>query len=338
MQESVEHQVESVIQYRKRLKEVENRRGRYLQNVPAEIWQELAEVSRGLEKAEQKVRQTSRELAGETNQIRIEIISTLERYNHWRDQMRQVEGLFLANIIRPGFYLKQAIYHREYLSQEYDRILTRIQRAGYASQEELDTDIRQVLTYGDITFDEHEKVSDEELLQDGEAPSQFDEVNVDNLVEAISREELVKQFKRVVLPRIHPDTSNTPVEVFKTVYEVYEKGDKLLMEAYIIDYQGEIQPDEETDPLECLDQVQKEQRRYHRLSTHLQRRVDRLKQDLTTQEMEEPGKIQETMHQQRQEILTRIQSEAEQILYWRDKIEGLVQEYRLRYEQAEGEN
>ena len=150
----------------------------------------------------------------------------------------------------------------------------------------------------------------------------------------IPMDELVKEFKRVVLPAVHPDTSDTPDKVFETVFEVYKKGDPLLMEAYIIEYRGEYQTDRDADPLGSLDQVLKTQERYQRVSVHLQRRVDRIKQNLTTQEIEDPVKLQENMQQQRQEILTRIQSEAEQILAWRAKIEGLVQDYRERHGQA----
>ena len=131
----------------------------------------------------------------------------------------------------------------------------------------------------------------------------------------------------MVLPKVHPDTSNTPPEVFKTVYEVYKKRDPLLMEAYIVEYRGEVQPEQESDPLESLEHVLKTRDRTRALAGRLQRKVDRLKQDLTSQEKQDPGSVQENLQQQRQEILARIQSEAEQILVWRDRIEGLVKIY-----------
>jgi len=335
MQDPFEHQVERVIQCRKQLAEVESRRSQYKKNIPAEIWQELAEVSLRLEQTEGKVRESCQVLAGEVNQTRLDIVSSLEKYNHWREQMRQVEDDFLANIVRPGHHLKQAIRQRELLEREYQRIQAGIQREGYASQQELEAEIRRVLAHGEATFDADAEDPDEQELQDEEILERLEETTVEDLVEAISREELVKEFKRVVLPKIHPDTSNTPVEVFKTVYEVYKKGDPLLMEAYIVEYQGKMQPDREADPLENLDMVLKTRERTQRLAARLQRRVERLKQDLTSQEKEHPEMIRENMLQQRQEILARIQVEAEQILFWRDKIEGLAQVYRERHEQAE---
>ena len=334
MQDAIKRQMESVTQHRKHLAEVESRLGQYQKNVPLEIWQELAEISRQLKQAEQELRQTCQELAGDVNQTRAEIVSTLEQYNHWREQMHQVEDQFLVNILRPGHHLKQSIRQREYLEQEYQRIHTSIQREDYSSQQELEADIRRVLTHGDTAFDAQVESTDEELLQDEGPFDRLDETNVDDLMDDIPMDELVKEFKRVVLPAVHPDTSDTPDEVFETVFEVYKKGDPLLMEAYIIEYRGEYQTDRDADPLGSLDQVLKTQERYQRVSVHLQRRVDRIKQNLTTQEIEDPVKLQENMQQQRQEILTRIQSEAEQILYWRAKIEGLVQDYRERHKQA----
>lgn len=327
MQDSIKRLIESVVQYRKHLAEVESRRGQYKKNVPAEIWQQLADVSHRLEQAEENVRRTCREVAASVNQTRADITATLEEFTRWREQMRQVEDLFLANIVRPGHHLKRAIRQREYLQQEYHRILAGIQREGYASQQQLEADVHGVLTDEDMAFDAQAESPDEDLPQDEDIFETFDEVSVDDLVEAFSKEELVKEFKRVVLPKVHPDTSNTPPEVFKTVYEVYKKRDFLLMEAYIAEYQEELQLEQDADPLESLDQVLNTQRSYLRLHARLQRRVDRLKQDLPTQEMQDPVNLQEKMLQQRQEILARIRSEAEQILLWREKIEGLVKVY-----------
>jgi phosphoglycolate phosphatase-like HAD superfamily hydrolase len=106
------------------------------------------------------------------------------------------------------------------------------------------------------------------------------------------------------------------------------------MEAYIVEYRGEVQPDQEADPLESLDQVRKTQEHTQRLAARLQRRVERLKQDLSVQEKDDPKSLWENMQLQLQEILVRIRSEAEQILHWRDKIEDLTQVYRECHGQA----
>ena len=330
MQEAYQRQVESVIHYRRQLAEVEARRARYPQAVPEPLWQELADVSYKLEQAEQRVRQTCQEVAAQVNQARAAVMALLTEYNAWRERMRQVEELFLANILRPGRHLKQAVHQRQLLQREYQRMRAAIQREGYADQQALEADIRQVLERGDLALDAPAEPPQDEPAPDEAPAERLARLNVDDLLEAISREELVKEFKRVVLPAIHPDTSSTSPEVFKAVFEVYQKGDWLLMEAYILEYRGQVEAERDTDPLECLDELLKTQEQCQRLLQNLQERVERLKADLTAEEVEDPEKLRQNLLRQRQEILARIQSEAEGILDWRAKIEGLVKEYHQR--------
>lgn len=335
MEEKIKVHQEKLILLRKRLADIEARRARYEHNVPPEIWQELVKVSKDLDHEERKISEICLELAGDVNRTREEIIATLDQYNHWREQMREIEVLFLANIVRPGHHLKRAIRQREHLESEYNRLYTAIQRESFANQQELEAEIRHILTQSEVAVETLEEDQDDEWLEEENTLSSLTEVTVDDLMEAISIEELVREFKRVVLPKVHPDTSNTPTDVFKTVFEVFKTGDPILMEAYIIEYRGEVQPESGADPLDELDQLALTQKHYQRLSVRLQRRVDRIKQDLTPQEIENPEKIQENMRQQRQKILVRIQAEAEQILYWRDKIENLLAFYQDFYAQTD---
>jgi hypothetical protein len=318
----------NVVLLRKKLADLESRRARLDHVVPAEVWQEFVEVSRGLEQAEEKIRENCRELAGDVNQIRAEVVSALEQYNLWRKQMRQIEEQFLLNIVRPGCQLKLAIRQREGLERAYQRMVADIQREGYASQQELEADIRQVLAYDDAHRNARDEILEEELDQDDGPLESIYRSTADDVEEAISKEEIIREFKRVVLPKIHPDTSDTPAEVFITVYEVLEKKDPLLMEAYIVEYRGEIESEQEADVLVILDRMKATQKRYRRLYVHLQHRLDRLKQAMTSQELENPKKVIENMQRQREELLVRIRSEAETILYWREKIEGLVKLYK----------
>lgn len=327
MKDDINYFEKRIILLRRRLADIESRRDSYEPDVPPEIWQELVLISRELEVAEQKMGQICLELANEVNRTRDEIISELDQYNLWRKQMREIEILFLANIIRPGHHLRRATRQREHMEREYLRIYTSIQQRKFSTQQELEAEIRHVLTQSDFNATLLEEDQDDEWLEKEKPLSSLTDISVDDLVEAISLEELVKVFKRVVLPKVHPDTSNTPVEIFKTVFEVYKACDPVLMEAYIIEYQGKTQPQIDADPLEELKQLLIAQKRHQLLSIRLQRRVEHIKQELTPQEMDDPEKVQEKMKQQRQEILERIQAEAEQILFWRGKIENLLNFY-----------
>ena len=324
MQNSIDRQVEQVIQYRKQFSAVESKRRQFTGEVPKHIWQEYVDLSRLLEGAEEQIRQTCRQLTTEANQLRLKIMAKLKAYDHWRNQTRQIEEQFLTNIVRPGFQLKHAIRQRELLEQTYQRIYNKLQGGGYASQEELDAEIRRALTHDEAASEVQEEVPDDTSEQEEALYDTLVNITADDVEEAISREALIKEFKRVVIPKIHPDTSDTSNEVFINVYEVYQRGDPLLMEAYIAEYRGEIQTMQGEDVLADLNHIQTCMKQYQRLLIRLERRFDRLKQQLTPEELDHPTDLKQKFEHQRQEIIQRIQQEAEKILYWREKIESLA--------------
>jgi hypothetical protein len=324
MKEDIQHYEKQIILLRKQLADLEINRSQYQSNVPAVIWQELANVSHQLEQAEQKIKDFNVEIIGDLNHARAQIITSLEEFMHLQEQMRYIEDQFMVNIVRPGYHLKKAIRQREYLDGEYHRMHKKILHAGFGDPFELEQEIRRVISVGKVEEEAQSYEEYEEQIQEENSSLAYQWMDVDDLLDIISKEELIKEFKRVVLPAVHPDTSTTPVEVFKTVYEVYKKEDPLLMEAYIIEYRGEITDKQDTDPLEDLDKASKLLKRYQLVAVWMQRRVARVKEEISTQELDHPEKVQDNMQIQRQEILNRIQHESEQILYWREQIEGLV--------------
>ena len=327
MQDKMQQYRQEVIHLRKQLAEIEHRRVQSGQAVPSEVWQQLVEISHRLVQAEAVVARLNQETKGEINQLRDQIITVLGQYNHWWEQMRAMEQLFLVNIVHPGYYLKQAIRQREYLEQQYRRMQRGIEGQTYPSLEALEADIRKVLVHGQEAFEADERgFVDEQLLEKRawQWPLKF---TLDGVVDAAEQDRLISEFKRVVLPAVHPDTSDTPEEIFKTVFETYERQDYLLMEAYIVEYRGEIGLDSEQDPLESQEQLAQYQRQYHRLSGRLERRVADLQKELAPEELADPQKVETELYQQRLELHQRIQQETEQIFTLRERIEGMVQVY-----------
>jgi hypothetical protein len=337
MEYTIQVIIERAARFRKRLAELENRRAQFGSDAPQELWKELVEVSRWLDREEQKAQAAGRIKSKQVNDTREAIIKTLDEYNQWRDQMREVEVLFLANIVRPGYRLKQAVRQREYLAGEYQRIRRGIETGKYSSIEELDEDVRRVLSHGDSAFKTDRESFEDEMLQEVNPYEELTRFDVDDLVDEFEKEHLIRDFKRVVLPAIHPDTSDTPDEVFTTVYEVYEKQDFLLMEAYIVEYTGEIEPNPEEDPVEFLESACAYHDKYQALHSRLVRRVEHLVRDLTPPELEDPEIVRQEMHRQRDEIRERIQNETEEILLWREKLENLSQVYLDRKTYGEGD-
>jgi hypothetical protein len=318
---------EVIILLRKKLVRLELERASYEHEAPAEVWQEFANASHELDKAEEEIREISLMLLNDLEKTRSDIVASLNEYNLIRQQMFKIEELFLTNIVRPGYQLKLATQQRDELEQAYQRLLSGIQCEEFASQQELESEIRHVLSIDRTASEIREEVSDTEIHQDEDQLDFLWQSTADDVSGAISKVDLINEFKRVVLPKIHPDTSNTPVETFITVYEALKKEDEVLMEGYIVMYQEDEEPLHESDPIQTIDEITKIQNRYLRVLVLIKRRIYRLQKELTKAEQENPELLQETMRRQRMEILSRIQSEAEKIIYWREKIEGLVKTY-----------
>lgn len=323
--------LERVARFRNQLVALEKKMAQFVSDIPADLWQELVLISNALDKEERKAQAAVEVKTKQLNETREAVIEKLAEYNHWREQMREVDALFLANIVRPGYRLKQAVRQRTYLAGEYNRIRRSIETGDYAQVEEVEADIHRTLTHGDSAFEAGQESFEDEVLAEREVFKDFSQFDVDDLVDAFEKDHLVRDFKRFVLPSVHPDTSDTSVETFKTVFEVYEKRDYLLMEAYIAEYRGQMEPDPEEDPVAILEQVCALQDQYQALLARLERRVDYLVKDLTPQELKDPEEVRRRMLLQRDEIRDRIQEETEKILYWRQRLENLVKIFLDRF-------
>jgi hypothetical protein len=316
-------QIEELIQLRKQLADIETKRRLYPENTPQEIYQELMVVIQHLEKAEEQVRQTSKSIMENVNKIRSQILKTLDKYNLLCDKMAQFEELFLINIIRPGNSLRQATLQKDYLEQEYERIQSAIEKEEYACREDLEADIQFVLLNRETIGNETITKTDKDQREKEELLKRLDEIDVDDVIDAIRIDKIITEFKTIVLPAVHPDTSETPDDVFEVVFDVYEKTDILLMESYLVKYRGEVKSDPGSDPINNLEGLLNTEKHYMQVFSQLNERFARLKLDVTTQEVKNPEDVQAKMQQQRIEILKRIQDEAEKINFWREKIENL---------------
>jgi hypothetical protein len=319
---------DQIIQLRKRLAELEKQRSQGDFASHPEIWNVFLTYSTNLEKAEQTVSSQNIKILDEIQQLRNNIRETLSEFNHWRLQIRNTEKVFLTNILRPGYVLKQAIRQRKFLEQEYARMLSGIERYQYPAADVLNEDIRQVLNHGKTAFEADEESLRDELIAESENQRIAEDYDLEEMEEEFNKEQLIRDFKRTVLPGIHPDTSDTPEEIFRTVYEVYKRKDYLLMEAYIVEYSDETSIEPDQDVLEVQDKLQEQASLYHRLFERLKRRMAFVKKELTPQELDDPEKLESNLQEQKQEIQKRIQVETEKIFSIIEKIEGLKQYYR----------
>ena len=326
MKKTYQRQIEEVTRLRHRLSELEALRTNPSEPVPSQVYQEFIQVILQLEKAEQKLRHSTLKVRERISITNTEIITILHAYLSLQKQMRAAEDLFLANIVHPAHSLQLAKQQRTYLEREYQRIETNIRQECYATHQELEQDIRQVLRTSD-TYTEQSSADEANSDYDSSIPPFADLLNLttDDVEDAIAKSELVAEFKRVVLPAVHPDTSQSSPEEFNTAFDIYKKMDFLLMQAYLVQYKPADLVEAEFDPLIELPQQVEKLEQAAKLLTRLQRRLDHLQQDLTEQEATDPEQVQQKMQEQRQELLERIQEESEHILTLREKLESLLE-------------
>jgi len=214
-----------------------------------EIWQEFIDLSVALDQAEQSLLNINRDTVSEINHLHAQISETLDQYNHWRKRMREMEITFMTNILMPGYVLKQAIRQKAYLEKEYAHIRTGIINGDYETIQELEADIQRVLTHGQHAFEADEHSLRDEQRQEKSLVELAQEINAQDFVEDMNEVQIVQNFKRIVLPAIHPDTSDTNPETFLTVFKAYASQNFLLMEAYVAQYQGDVEIDDQGDPV-----------------------------------------------------------------------------------------
>jgi len=233
----------------------------------------------------------------------------------------------MLNILRPGTILKQARRQRKYLEAEYTRIRTGIIDRGYDSRHDVEADIRQVLVHGESAFEADQRSFTDEQVQKAHLRGLAEDLDPQSVVETYNEDQVLQDFKRIVLPAIHPDTSDTPKETFLTIFEVYETEDYLLMEAYVAQYRGKFAVDDNQDVLTLQETLSEFQQDYHRLAGRLDRRLKALKQELTPEELEDDEKLKAHLNSQREELQGLIKRETEKVFDLREKIEGLLQLY-----------
>ena len=310
---------------RKQLSELELTRSESDPSDQDTLWQQFVKFTLDLDRCEQAVLRINHSLTEELNALRQEIINRLEEYNQWRSKMREMEKLFAANVLRPGFVLRQAVGQRKYLEKQYQRIKSGVIEHRHNSFHDLEADIRSVLLHGEKAFEADQRSYNDSVIQEKNLWELAERLNPTDLNQTYDVDQIVQAFKRIVLPKVHPDTSETAEDVFLTVFDAYQSEDYLLMEAYIVQYRGIISNNETDDPLQVYDQLFPLAGDYHQLVGRLERRLKALFKELTPAELEDPQKLIHHLATQRDEIQKLIQGESYKIFGLREKINDLTQ-------------
>ena len=255
---------------------------------------------------------------------RAELVKSLADYGRLQANMAEMENMFLTHVLMPSFQLRETSRRREFLEAEYSRIKDRIRDGLYSSAAEVEEDVREVLEKSDLEFGRKALEEAENNLL-GRAPtSGLETVDRDFRPSEREKDRIVREFKRIVIPRVHSDTSDAPFEEFQTVYSAYKKRDYLLMKAFIIQYQGDPNP----RPGEKADQFA---RRAEKMALEsrdilegLEKRIAGLRQNMSDLELEEQDRVILQLKNQNKEILRAVYEEAEKVLRLQKMLAELI--------------
>lgn len=326
MDQKIESLKEQLNIHKKNLTDLEVEKAHFGLEVRTHTRRQIEHEKEELRRVEAEIRKINNSLVQKVNEIRTRTIAALSEYNQLSSVMSDFENMFLGYVLLPGNQLQLTIQKRRFLEREYNRIREAIEKGTYINQGEVENDVRQTLKHAEVEYAYKESEQTDESRKAMSLTAVLEPVEPATVIDEKKKKKLVKEFRTVIM-KVHPDTCEGPfdVEVFNSVYEVYRKRDYLLMEAFIIQYRGELSSKVGEDTLIFLDLVTTYSREYPSVLERLEKRIEKLKQDMTVKEIENPEEIQIQMKKQNREIRKVIYEEAEQILHLRSCLEDLAQ-------------
>ena len=247
-----------------------------------------------------------------TNEVRERTVHALAGYIELSAAMREFEDAFGAQVLHAAQQLRDTVEERQRLEAEYRNISERIARGGYQSPEQVESDVRAALTMPDISSSNDFTAFPEsvETAEEGLDPA--------------TKERIIRDFKRIVLPQVHSDTSDTPYSIFEVAYSAYQAEDFSLMEAFTIQYRGEIAlAGEDGQPL-SRERLMTRLSDYRAAARRLEDRCATLRQEVTEDELRYPEHTRERMQRQQEEFRLAVIEESERLLELRARLESLI--------------
>jgi hypothetical protein len=257
----------------------------------------------------------------EIDNVRARVVLALEDYIELSDRMRRLEAAFSVQVLHTAARLNETIARRRRLEAEYERIRAKLERGGYASAEALYEEVCEAL----VTIEtEHPDAGAGTGAEPGaeagaetESTDPFDRAALaeeEKELDAAVKARIVRDFKRVVLPNVHADTSDMPYAVFDVAHSAYKARDYTLMEAFVIRFR--IVP--EQDAGANLAQYLAAERR-------LDRRLRMLRQAATFDELNDTEEAaNQRMRRQSEEFRRAIDEETERLADVRTALQALL--------------
>ncbi|MGW0760297.1 hypothetical protein ACWD1Y_28095 [Streptomyces sp. NPDC002814] len=276
--------------------------------------------------------ETTAALIQATNEVREQVVRALATYVELSGRMREFEDTFSAQVLHAAQQLHDIIGQRRRLEAELDRIRTRIERDGYESAQEIEDDVHAVLTA--------EPDDAAEAARHGAAPDAEDEPGAgdgDDGLDDAARKRIVRDFKRVVLPSVHADTSDASFAVFDVAYSAYKAKDYVVMEALVIQYRGEIGVEDDAGRTVLQEEAAARLGEYRAAARRLEERLRAVRRHVTDAEVHNPEETRLRMRQRNEQIRRAIDEEAEHVLELRRRLEALLDSARDGSDGSDGD-
>lgn len=265
---------------------------------------------RGMSVANELMSPADGAIVSATNAVRDRVVHALAGYLELSASMRELEDAFSTQVLHTARRLHDMVEARTRLEAEHRRIRARLDRGGYASDEELAEDVRAALT------------DDAETARDTVAVAEVPEPDED--LDPATKDRIVREFKRIVLPRVHADTSATPYAVYEVAYAAYRGRDHTVMAAFVVEYRGRVT--DRGDDGRALTHTELAARLadYEVTERRLDGRCAALCGDLTEDELRDPAGARERMARQHEQFRQAIVAEADRLREVRERLAALA--------------
>jgi len=261
----------------------------------------------------------------DTMGVRELVVTALAQYLELSVKMREFEEIFGNQVLGAASELLVLREKCKRLEMEYHRIEGGISRGRYRSLDEIQSDVDKALALPDIDdLDGPAQRADSGGPKDPSDSEYFDEA---------AKARIVRAFRRIVLPNVHPDTSSSEYADFEFAYSAYKNMDYTLMEALTIRYCGEVDLEQDGQLLTLM-QLKARLNDYRAAYGRLDLRLRILQQNASPAELNVPEQAKQRMVEQRELFHQAIIAEAEKESDLQSRLRALVDDYSIRRKRA----
>lgn len=250
-----------------------------------------------------------------TKDVQDAVVSALVRYIELAERMREFEDTFSAQILSAAGELFMIRTQRKRLESAYRRIQAKVDNGEYRNAEEIREEVDIALDLSDVDMTKLD-VTAEQLNRD-HGGHDSDELD------ATTKERIYRAFRRIVLPRVHSDTSDADYSEFEVAYAAYKSKDYVLMEAFVIQYRDSIGLEEDGQLL-TLAQLTTRLNEYQAAQKRLDNRLLVLQREITSVEIKAPEQARKRMEEQGENLRRAIMEESEKIRALQSSLESLA--------------